>query len=168
MNRYYVAPTLGVQPTIFGAKAAVEQQKELGKLEIYIDFHAHAGKRGWFIFGNHLYGENQVNNILLPKLISLNSINFDFEEWGFSEGMMNWVDRRDGLSREGSGRVGIWKATNINNCYTLECHYVTGVRTKKLNPKIDKESGEIIPEEDVTNIDSEMYQSHDLPVFNQG
>lgn len=62
LNRYYTAPTLGVQPTIFAAKAAIAQQKDLGKLKVYIDFHAHAGKKGCFMFGNHLYGQNQVNN----------------------------------------------------------------------------------------------------------
>lgn len=46
LNRYYVEPTLSIQPTIFAAKAAVQQQKTLGKLKVYIDFHAHAGKKG--------------------------------------------------------------------------------------------------------------------------
>ena len=80
LNRYYTDPKFELQPTIYAVKKAIEQQHELGKLKVYIDFHAHAGKKGCFMFGNHLYGQDQVTNILLPKLISLNCINFDFEE----------------------------------------------------------------------------------------
>lgn len=165
LNRYYTDPKIEAQPTIFAVKKAIEQQNELGKLKVYIDLHAHASKRGWFMFGNHLYGQEQVENLLLPKLISLNSINFDFQAWGFNEGMMNWVDKRDGLSREGSGRVGIWKATGIVHWYTLECHYASGVRIKKLAPRIDAD-GTLLPETDVTNINSDIYENGEPPEFN--
>jgi hypothetical protein len=74
--------------------------------------HAHASKKGCFMFGNHLYGEQQLQNMLLPKLVSMNSLNFDFVECSFSEKMMNVKDKKDGLSREGSGRVSIYKATD--------------------------------------------------------
>jgi len=40
--------------------------------------------------------------MLFPKLISLNSLNFDFEECSFSEEMMSMKDQTNGLSREGS------------------------------------------------------------------
>lgn len=61
--------------------------------------------------------------MLFAKLVSLNSLNFDFQECSFSEKLMNAKDAGSGLSREGSGRVGIYKATGLINCYTLECHY---------------------------------------------
>ena len=63
------------------------------------------------MFGNALTGENQLKNMLLPKLISMNSLNFDFCECSFNEKMMNCKDKKDGLSREGAGRVAIYKAT---------------------------------------------------------
>ena len=47
-------------------------------------------------------------NMLFPRLMSLNSLNFDFAECSFSEKLMNAKDGGSGLSREGSGRVGIW------------------------------------------------------------
>jgi hypothetical protein len=75
------------------------------------------------MYGNALQGDLQVENLMLAKMISLNSCNFDYEECGFSEKMMNCKDKRDGLSREGSGRVGIFNATGITHCYTLECNY---------------------------------------------
>jgi hypothetical protein len=36
---------------------------------------------------------------------------------------MSLKDGISGLSREGSGRVGIFKATGMIHSYTLECHY---------------------------------------------
>ena len=61
--------------------------------------------------------------------------------------------------------MGIWKATGIPHCYTLECHYFTGVRTKKLSPMVDKATGEILPEGEITNIGSEIYENNEPPEF---
>ena len=61
--------------------------------------------------------------MLFPKLISLNSLNFDFQECNFSEELMSMKDQTSGLSREGSGWVGIFKATGLMHSYTLECHF---------------------------------------------
>jgi len=60
------------------------------------------------MFGNNLKGEEMLKNMLLPKLVSLNSLNFDWMECSFLEGMMNVKDKKDGLPREGCGRVSIY------------------------------------------------------------
>jgi hypothetical protein len=45
-----------------------------GKLAVYLDFHAHASKRGCFIYGNVLDTfEDQVQNQLYCKLIAMNT-----------------------------------------------------------------------------------------------
>lgn len=93
------------------------------------------------MFGNALTGEKQLKNMLLAKLVSLNSLNFDFVECSFSEKMMNCKDKKDGLSREGSGRVAMWKATGNPHCYTLECNYATGRRVNHLSGKLNKATG---------------------------
>ena len=90
---------------------------------MYIDLHGHAVKKGCFIFGNSLSNPtDQCSNMLFAKLISMNSLNFDFAECSFTEKLMSVKDRC-GLSREGSGRVGIFKATGLVQCYTLECNF---------------------------------------------
>ncbi|NXE71340.1 CBPC5 protein, partial [Calcarius ornatus] len=68
----------------------------------------------------------QVENMLFPKLISLNSPHFDFTGCNFSEKNMYARDKRDGQSKEGSGRVAVYKALGIIHSYTLECNYNTG------------------------------------------
>lgn len=44
-------------------------------------------------------------------------------------------DKGDGLSKEGSGRVGLYKLTKLNMCYTIECNYNSGNLTNKIQPK---------------------------------
>jgi len=44
------------------------------------------------MFGNALKGEDMLKNMLLPKLLSLNSLNFDFMECNFNDKMMNCKD----------------------------------------------------------------------------
>jgi len=53
--------------------------------------------------------------------MSLNSVNFDFDHSEFSKKSMSNLDK-DNMSKEGSGRVGIFKATHCSYCYTLECN----------------------------------------------
>lgn len=75
--------------------------------------------------------------MLLAKLVSLNCINFDFLECNFSDELMTKVDRK-GESREGSGRVDIFRATGITHCYTLECNYHNGKRLNRIPYKTNK------------------------------
>lgn len=78
----------------------------------------------------------QVENMLYPKLISLNSAHFDFQGCNFSEKNMYARDRRDGQSKEGSGRVAIYKASGIihrlgGNWHSRE---ITSLKEKILIP----------------------------------
>ena len=98
--------------------------------------------------------------MMLPRCISLNSLNFDFNECSFTDKLMKCKDKKDGLSREGSGRVSIMNATQLPNCYTLECNYASGKRINHLFPKT-KENGEIEMEFTfVTDSKAQYYQEY--------
>lgn len=87
----------------------------------------------------------------------MNSVNFDYDQCDFSSNIMTTKDKL-GQSRAGSGRVGIYKATGIPHCYTLECHTMTGHRVNYLKPQIDMTTGkEVKDESPLTNAKSAMY-----------
>lgn len=116
-----------------------------GGVAYYVDLHGHASKRGCFMYGNSLPDETQqVENMLYPRLIAVNSANFDFQGCNFSEKNMYARDKRDGQSKEGSGRVAIHKAIGLLHSYTLECNYNTG-KTMNTIPPACHDNGRATP-----------------------
>jgi len=138
LNRFYLNPTHNEHPTIYANRELIMYCSNEKKLQIYVDLHGHASKRGVFLFGNCLDYSHQIDNILFAKLMQLNCVNFDFEGCNFTEKNMRAKDKKDGLSREGSGRVAMYKATSLNHCYTLEANYYSG-RVIGAIPPIGKE-----------------------------
>lgn len=114
---------------------------------MYIDLHAHAGKRGAFIYGNHFDEiEDQALSMLYPKLISMNTLNFDFSECNFTEKLMLRRDKK-GVSREGAGRVAIHRdCPGLIYSYTLECNYCAGAVLNKIEEQFDIERKRFIPD----------------------
>lgn len=80
------------------------------------------------------YVLRQVDAVAYARLVALNSAHLDFQSCTFDEGSMFSSDARDGLSKEGSGRVGVFLRTNLCHCYTLECNYNTGRMLNKVPP----------------------------------
>ena len=130
LNRFYDNPCPKAHPSIFAVKHFLSSNRN--SLRLYLDLHAHASKRGCFIYGNHLRRvEDQLANQLYVKLVSLNSPWFEYKGSDFSLKGMSGKDKRDnGLTKEGSGRVGIFMATGLTHCYTLECNYNEGLNTQ--------------------------------------
>lgn len=120
------SPTDEEHPTIRAARALVVHYAEAGLLDMYIDLHAHANKRGCFLFGNALDGSAHVDNVLLAKIASINSPFFDFNACDFSERNMHAKDRNDpAATKDGSGRVALYNSTHLTHLYTCESHYTT-------------------------------------------
>ncbi|CEM01605.1 unnamed protein product [Vitrella brassicaformis CCMP3155] len=97
-----------------------------GRLAFYMDLHGHATKRGTFVLANHLSGWDQIWNVAFSRLLGLNSPHFEPDACSFSMKNMKSKDNRDGLSKEGSGRVAVYRATGLYHSYTLECNYNAG------------------------------------------
>lgn len=115
-----------VPPNMLACNCLTEDgSKRTGDLAFYVDLHGHASKRGCFVYANYMDNEEEyVQSILYPKLMSINSANFDFTGCNFTEKNMYTKDKRDGMSKEGSGRVAVFKATSIVHrlvCYYLVC-----------------------------------------------
>ena len=128
LNRYYLDPDLRKQPSIYAAKKLLHlYASKYEKLSFYLDLHAHASKRGCFIYGNVLDKiEAQVQNQLFCKLIALNSAHFDYNGCLFSKEHMSRIDPGDqakGLTAEGCGRVSTYLDYGLVHSYTLECNY---------------------------------------------
>ena len=87
----------------------VRQLHMRGELQFYIDTHGHATKRGCFLYGNALPDDRMVDNVLYAKCVAANCRWFDFGGCVFTKSFMSQADKRDGLSREGSARVAIYK-----------------------------------------------------------
>lgn len=147
-----------MQPTIYATKQIILQQNSYGTLKMYIDLHGHVNKLGTFLYGNALKGNDQVENILFAKLLSINSLNFNFDDCNFSEGNMIIKDRISGLSREGCGRVAIYKETSLVNCYTIEASFHAAKKLNFIPPKYNKTKKLIEPEGILTNPQSSLYE----------
>ena len=65
---------------------------------------------------------------------------------------------RTGMSREGSGRVAVFKETGITNCYTLECSYHNSKKITALPPKYNKALNAIEPDGKLTDWNSKLYE----------
>lgn len=101
------------------------------------------------MFGNSFADqETQFEAMMIPKLMSLNSVNFDFRECNFADEKLNIKDKK-GDSRDGSARAVIFRETGNNPLtYTFEANYCTGLRTNTLQPRYDTESQHKIIKED--------------------
>jgi hypothetical protein len=128
------------------ASSAAGASPATGRLWAYLDMHAHVSKLGCFFYGNHLEGvEDQVENWAFAFAAGMHCPHVDVNQSVFSAQNMSSKDKRDeGRTKEGSGRVGVWKLTGCVRCYTLECNYCTG-RTAGGVPPADRDGGRATP-----------------------
>ncbi|EKX31473.1 hypothetical protein GUITHDRAFT_159045 [Guillardia theta CCMP2712] len=118
LNRFYDAPDRTRHPTVWAIKELVVWLKGRTNLKFFVDLHAHATKRGCFCYANALptYQE-MIDNMMYARMIAINSAHFDFGSCVFSEKAMESKDR-NGQSKEGSSRVGIYRATGLVHSMT--------------------------------------------------
>lgn len=70
------------------------------KMECCLDLHAHAAKKGCFIYGNSITDlEKQLEVCLFPKILSINNDDFDYDACNFTETNMYQKDKGDEMSK---------------------------------------------------------------------
>lgn len=90
LNRYYKNPKITKQPSVFAIRNIVEYLKISRRLIFYCDLHAHSARKGCFLFGNAINDYvTQVESQLYAKVVSLNCINFDYNQCIFSKKHMS-------------------------------------------------------------------------------
>ncbi len=111
--------------------------------------------------------EEQLSNQLIPRLIALNCLNFDYVECLFSVEDKNEEQGSQAVAaplysennKQGCGRVCFYQDLGIINSYTLECNYQTGKRLNHINPRVDlmTNSNYRMPEVYIKDIKSKIY-----------
>lgn len=70
------------------------------KFHSFLDLHAHAARKGTFIYGNCSNQlMKQIDACIFPKLLSMNSEDFEYEGSNFTEKNMYSKDRGDHISK---------------------------------------------------------------------
>jgi len=137
LNRFYDAPVRELHPSIWAVRALVEHwmQGTGPRLHTYIDMHSHAMKRGLFIFGNHIEDLGaHLRNVSFARLLQINCPYLSLPACNFSAKNMRARDQRDGLSKEGAGRVAFYKLTQCTHAYTCEVNYHCGRTVNSVAP----------------------------------
>jgi hypothetical protein len=146
LNRMYKNPSRQQHPAPYCLRKLLLSLQRTGRLALYVDMHAHANKRGAFFYGNGMKAEDQIQNVLYAKLVSLNTPHFDFVSSNFSEQNMFAVGK-NGEGKDTSSRVTIFQETGFVHSYTIETSYVTGTIQNAIAalPMIPGEEIDVVP-----------------------
>ena len=84
LDSHYEEPWTDVHPTVWAAKEAVLDCHRQGRLNMFFDFQASLEEMGSFMQGNFIMDTTlQTEAMMLPRLMPLNCVNFDFKECSF-------------------------------------------------------------------------------------
>lgn len=85
LNRCYINPSPKDHSPIYAVKKWILYLHEKGNFFAFLDLHAHASRRGIFIYGNATNElEKQVDTCIFPKILSMNSEDFEYEGSNFT------------------------------------------------------------------------------------
>ena len=169
LNSHYKDPSRDVHPTIWATKDAVTQEHKCGKLKMYVDFHARCSKRGSFLHDNTIADPSlKYESMMIPKLMSLNCVNFDFRECIFSDEKSKLKNPND--DKEGQVLSSIFKETTNNPfTYTFDINYTTGLRINNLAWRYDVINDKKLLKEEspIHDTTSSIYKGMKPPIFTQ-
>jgi cytosolic carboxypeptidase protein 5 len=96
LNRHYNNPDPALQPAPFAVVQLVKALHNDRRLFFYLDLHAHAARKGSFVYGNALEDiVGQTETQLYARLLSLNCPSFEYDNCNFSRKQMASKDRNE-------------------------------------------------------------------------
>ncbi|EPY16032.1 metallo-peptidase, Clan MC, Family M14 [Strigomonas culicis] len=125
LNRMYSTPSPVRHPAPFCLRQLVLPIARENKLSLFVDMHAHANRKGTFLYGNGLEGKRQVQNLLYAKLVALNTPYLEFTSCNYSEANMFAVSK-SGKGKESSARIVWYLETGCVHSYAIEASHVAG------------------------------------------
>jgi len=126
LNRSYADPTHDESPSTFATMAVARQLHGRKELYAYVDAHAHANKRGCFLYANPMESDvDRREAALFAELVALNSRYFDLSG-------CSW---RQAGAHKGSGRAAVYALTHLPLVFTLECNYDSGASVNRRPPR---------------------------------
>eukprot|EP00397_Hematodinium_sp_SG-2012_P028403 GEMP01029902.1.p1 GENE.GEMP01029902.1~~GEMP01029902.1.p1 ORF type:complete len:465 (+),score=54.38 GEMP01029902.1:192-1586(+) len=135
LNRFYQNP----QSEHEAIGSVKKLASSLPSLVCYLDFHAHANKRGAFCYGNNLADARlcETQREFMKNIAACTSY-FDASMCNFNPSNCTVKDKRcvkDSETTEGSSRVQLFYAIpHLSHSYTIETHYSTDQRHRPMGP----------------------------------
>eukprot|EP00118_Oscarella_pearsei_P011888 m.83416 g.83416 ORF g.83416 m.83416 type:complete len:982 (+) comp36345_c0_seq6:123-3068(+) len=113
LNRQWIDPDSVLHPAIFHSKALLQYLLAVEKPPlVFCDFHGHSRRKNAFIFGCNPNKEVEVIEHL-PSILSHLAPLFSYKRCSFT------VEK----SKEGTGRVVVWRQMGVPRSYTMEHTY---------------------------------------------
>eukprot|EP00741_Cyanophora_paradoxa_P005167 tig00000863_g5009.t1 len=115
LNRQWIDPSKRLNPTIYCTKMMIKRFTEDRQVVLFVDLHGHSRKKNIFIYGceNRANLERRLRERIFPRILWKNAHDFSFADCAFK------VQK----SKEGTGRVVVWRDFNIVNSYTMEASF---------------------------------------------
>jgi len=138
LNRYYDTATKQEHPTIYALRELfVKLHRETpGGLYMYVDLHAHATRRGAFLYGNKLgRPEDIAHTLTFVDQMAVRCPQFDRSGCNFTEKNMQSKGRNDSRTKQGCSRVALYALTGHTRTFTFEVNYAGSRAGKENNRK---------------------------------
>ena len=93
LNRFYLKPDIKEHPPVYAIQKIINSFDKK-RLFLYLDIHAHASKRGCFLYGNWQKDETKLLEAMtFARVLSQNNSHVHFESCVFSKTLLNRTDR---------------------------------------------------------------------------
>jgi hypothetical protein len=114
LNRQWAVPSNKYHPEIYATKTMIVKTLDSRRIAFFCDVHGHSRNKNLFMYGCENKDEKiRLREKIFPLLFHKRLDSFDFDTCNFN------VQK----SKEGTGRVVVWKRFSLINSFTLEASF---------------------------------------------